>query len=301
VTPKLFCVLDDHCRVVGHIQWYYHETAETFIHGLSQALLKWGLPYSLMTDNGPAMIAVETEQGLADLSITHALTLPYTPEMNAKQESFWNRLETHLCAMLENQPQLTLDVLNRATHAWLQFDYHVTKHDELGISPLDCMERGTSVLRPRPEPDVLERLFTAVVDRSQRRSDGTVSYENVRYEVPSFYRHQRRLTLRARRWDKSWVYLYDRANATFLERIYPVDKQANADGRRRLLPAAEPSVTSQPSDSPREPIAPKLQKHLSAMDAQGLPPPFICLREQPPTDDQQPGREQCKPNPINYR
>jgi transposase InsO family protein len=94
VTPLVLGVLDDYSRLCCHLQWYLGpgESAENLIHGLSQAIQKRGLPRSLMTDNGSAMIAAETRQGLARLSVLHALTLEHSPYQNGKQENFWSQL-----------------------------------------------------------------------------------------------------------------------------------------------------------------------------------------------------------------
>ena len=62
-TPVLLGFLDDHSRLGCHLQWYWAETAEVFVHGLCQAFMKRGLPRSLLTDNGPAMTAGEVEEG----------------------------------------------------------------------------------------------------------------------------------------------------------------------------------------------------------------------------------------------
>ena len=79
VTPLLLCFIDDHSRLVCHLQWYLNETAEVLVHGLCQALQKRGLPRALMTDNGAAMKAEELKSGLHELSILHETTLPYSP------------------------------------------------------------------------------------------------------------------------------------------------------------------------------------------------------------------------------
>jgi transposase InsO family protein len=79
VKPLLLGIMDDHSRLVCHAQWYLGETAEDLVHGLCQAFLKRGLPRSLLTDNGAAMTAAETVQGLERLGIVHATTLPYSP------------------------------------------------------------------------------------------------------------------------------------------------------------------------------------------------------------------------------
>ena len=43
-TPLLLALIDDHSRLICHLQWYLDETAETLVHGLTQALQKRGLP-----------------------------------------------------------------------------------------------------------------------------------------------------------------------------------------------------------------------------------------------------------------
>jgi integrase len=46
-----------------------------------------------MSDNGSAMVAAETTQGLVRLGIVHETTLPFSPEQNGKQERFWGQIE----------------------------------------------------------------------------------------------------------------------------------------------------------------------------------------------------------------
>ena len=69
--PLLLGVLDDRSRLCCHLQWYLSEGADDLCHGLSLALLKRSLPRALMTDNGSAILAAETTQGLARLGILH--------------------------------------------------------------------------------------------------------------------------------------------------------------------------------------------------------------------------------------
>jgi len=71
--PILLGILDDHCRLACHAQWYLAEGAEELCHGSCQAFQKHGLPRALMSDNGSAMLAGETEQGLMRLGIVHGL------------------------------------------------------------------------------------------------------------------------------------------------------------------------------------------------------------------------------------
>ena len=79
VYPLLLGCLDDHSRLCGHAQWYLSEGAEELCHGVGQGFQKRALPRALMTDNGAAMLAAETQEGLARLGILHETTLPYSP------------------------------------------------------------------------------------------------------------------------------------------------------------------------------------------------------------------------------
>ncbi|MGH6692807.1 MAG: DDE-type integrase/transposase/recombinase, partial [Gammaproteobacteria bacterium] len=161
VTPVLLAFLDDRSRLCCHAQWYLAETAETFVHGLSQAIQKRGVPRALLTDNGAPMMAAETREGLERLGITQATTLPYSPYQNAKQEVFWAHVEGRLLAMLEGvAADLRLAVLNEATQAWIELEYHRKPHAETGETPLARFLAGPDVLRPSLPTDALRAAFT---------------------------------------------------------------------------------------------------------------------------------------------
>jgi hypothetical protein len=187
--PLLLAILDDHSRLVCHAQWYLDETAESLVHGFKQALQKRGLPRALMNDNGSAMTSAEFTEGLIRLGILHQLTLPYSPYQNAKQEVFWAQIEGRLMAMLEGEADLTLSLLNDATIAWIEFEYHRKLHSEIATTPMDRYLQGTNVGRPCPDTVILNPTFCSEVKRKQCRSDGTFTLYGCRFEVPSQYRH----------------------------------------------------------------------------------------------------------------
>ena len=279
VKPMLLGVIDDRSRLVCHLQWYLDETAESLVHGLSQAFMKRGLPRALMTDNGAAMLADETVTGLAALGIVHQTTLPYSPYQNAKQESFWGRVEGRLMAMLEGEESLTLDLLNQATQAWVEQEYHRTHHSEIDTTPLNRYLAGPDVRRGCPDTATLRAAFRVEVIRRQRRSDGTVSLAGERFEIPARYRHLTTVHLRYARWDLTQVDLVDARAGAILCPVKPLDKSANADGeRRRLAP-----VATDLSPLPPAGIAPLLRQLLTDYAATGLPPAYL-----PPPDKDTP-------------
>jgi transposase InsO family protein len=279
VKPILFGVLDDRSRLVCHLQWYLDETAEHLVHGLSQAIMKRGLPRALMTDNGAAMVAGETVQGLEDLGILHQRTLPYSAYQNGKQEYLWSRVESRLMAMLEGEDNLTLKTLNLATQAWVEQEYNRTPHSEIKATPLERSLQGPSVSRPSPSAEALADAFRVKVTRRQRRSDGTVSLEGQRFEVPGCYRHLELVHLRYARWDLGHVDLMDPRAGQILCAIRPVDKAANASGqRKRLEPRALAPTARVPAGA-----APLLKELLADYAASGLPPAYLPIAEEDPS------------------
>ena len=291
VTPVLFGAIDDRSRLACHLQWYLVENAQNVAHGLTQALLKRGLPRSALSDNGAANLAAEVTEGLARLGILHETTLAYSPYQNGKCEVIWGQVEGRLMAMLEGVADLTLDALNEATQAWVEYEYNRSTHSETGESPLERFLAGPDVLRRSPDSAALRLAFTRTERRTQRMSDGTIIIDTRRFEVPSRYRHLRDLTVRYASWDLSQVHLLDERSGRILCRLYPQDKQRNASGLRAPL---EPlshggaAVNETPPAATATGIAPLLEKLLAQQAATGLPPAYLPKDEQPPEEKDDP-------------
>lgn len=283
-TPYLLGIFDDCSRLCCHAQWYMdRENTEDLLHGLSQAIQKRKLPRATLSDNGSPMKAAETVQGCERLGIMQYLTLSNSPEQNAKAETFWAQVEGRLMAMLEGEPVLTLELLNTATQAWVEQEYHRTIHSELGKTPLQRYLQGPDVGRASPSSQALRRAFRMEVSRTQRRSDGTVTVEGVRFEMPSAYRTLVHLRLRVARWDLSSVDLVDPRTGAHLATLLPLDKIKNADRARRVL--AEPTIPPKPSPKPPG-IAPLLRELMAEYAATGLPPAYLPKNEPPdPRED----------------
>lgn len=281
LKPQLLGVLDDRSRLCCHLQWYLHEDTSSLVHGFSQAIQKRGLPRAALSDNGSAMLSAEFGGGLERLGVIHHTTLPETPEQNGKQESFWGQVEGRLLPMLEGLDSITLDYLNTATQAWVEGDYNRREHSEIKETPLDRFLRGPSVRRDSPSSDALRRAFKMEVSRRQRRSDGTVTVEGVRFEVPSAYRTLNDLTLRVARWDLSSVDLVDGRSGAHLATLLPLDRARNAERGRRALPPA----STAPLERAGSDVAPYLRELMAEYAATGMPPGFIPKHEQDESTD----------------
>lgn len=277
IAPHAFAALDDRSRLACHVQWYATESSETLAHGLCQAFQKRGLPRALMTDRGSAMLAAEIREGLHRLGIVHCPTLEYSPHQNAKQESLWGPTEGRLLSMLEGVRDLTLVVLNEATQAWFELEYNRRVHRETGVTPLERFLHEPSQARPCPSSEALRRAFRLRTSRAQRKSDGTLTVAGVRFEVPNRFRHLQRLTVRYARWDLTSIDLVDPRTDEVMAAILPLDKAANADGRRRIL-----DPVGEPAPPPATGVAPLLKKLMADYAATGLPPAYIPLPENRP-------------------
>ena len=176
--------------------------------------------------------------------------------------------------MLEGVRDLSLEQLNEATQAWIELEYNRHLHSETHTPPVCSFLSDKNVLRESPSAQALRRSFRIKSTRSQRRSDGTLSIEGVRFEIPNRFRHIQRLHVRYARWDLSSVDLVDERSGTLLATIHPLNKLKNAEGQRRRL---EPThVISEPPESE---IAPLLKKLLTDYAALGIPPAYIPKEE----------------------
>jgi hypothetical protein len=221
------------------------------------------------------MVAEEFTEGLLRLGIIHERTLLYSPFQNGKQESFWGRLEGRLIRMLDGVAELTLDFLNQATQAWMEVKYDRVLHREISSSPVQRFIEAPDALRTSSMSESLRDAFRLETRRTQRRSDGTISLEGVRFEIPSRYCHFCEVVVRYARWNLGRVDIIDERSGVILALIYPVDKNANADGHRALF---EPeSIQAPAADRPRGggELPPLLQKILEEYSATGMPPAYL--------------------------
>jgi transposase InsO family protein len=274
VTPLALCVIDDHSRLVCHLQWYWWEDTRSLVHGFIQALQKRGVPRALMSDNGKAMTSGEFTQGLSRLGISHETILAYSPYQNAKQESFWGTLEGRMMAMIEGNKNITMEELNSITQAWVEMEYNRAIHSETKQSPMERFLHGKSVLRSAPETSVLNLSFRRDEPRHQRRSDGTLSIDGKRFEIPASFRALPKITVRYAAFDLRQVHLIDPRTQAMLTPIYPLDRKKNAEGLRKRIgpPNPNPDAIAEKSE---DVIPPLLQKIMSDYAASGLPPAYI--------------------------
>ena len=107
------------------------------------------------------------------------------------------------------------------------------------------------------------------------RATARSRWRGVRFEIPARYRHFRELTVRYARWDLGRVDLVDEPSGTILAPIYPLDKTANADGRRASVEGN--SLDMELDHGPRRDseLPPLLKSILQEYSATGMPPAYL--------------------------
>jgi hypothetical protein len=233
--------------------------------------MKRGMPRAFMTDNGAAMMSEEFKSGLLKLGIQHDTSLPYCPYQNGKVEKFWANLEGRLMAMLSGQKDLTLDLLNDATCAWVEMEYNCRDHDEIKMSPKERFATSKSVLKDPPGSEQLREAFRLKIRRKIRKTDMSVCIEGRRFEIPLVYRCLDTAVIAYARWDLGFVHLIDERSGNALCRLYPVDKSINAEAIRRTLPQETHVEDEQGSTE----LPPLLSRLMADFAETGLPYSYI--------------------------
>lgn len=115
--------------------------------------------------------------------------------------------------------------------------------------------------------------------RRQRRSDGTVSLNGARLEIPSRYQHLEHVHLHYARWDLSRVDMVDHRAGSILYAVKPLDKSANANGqRRRLSPSAIDLLPLTPKG-----LSALVSQLLADHAATGVPRAYLSIMPTPTT------------------
>ncbi len=181
----LVSLMDDASRLIAHSAFCLSETALDIEGVLKQALLRRGVPKTIVVDNGAAYRAATLQGICARLSMRLVYCRPYAPEGKGKLERWHRTLRDQFLAELDTTHIRELADLNARLWAWVEQVYHRQPHSALGNqTPLLRYQQDLPRIRLLgPLAAQLDELFWHRVARHVRR-DGTVSYQNRRFEVP---------------------------------------------------------------------------------------------------------------------
>ena len=181
----LVSLFDDASRLIAHSAFCLGETALDIEGVLKQAVLKRGLPYKLVVDQGAAYRATTLQGICARLGIRLIYCRPYAPEGKGKLERWHRTFRDQFLSEVDDTRIGDLTDLNARLWAWIEQVYHRTPHSGLGgLTPLARYQQDLPRIRALGQRAAqLDALFHHRLSRFVRK-DGTVSYGGNRFEVP---------------------------------------------------------------------------------------------------------------------
>jgi transposase InsO family protein len=181
----LVSLIDDASRLVTHNAFCFGETALDIEGVLKQAILKRGLPYKLIIDNGSAYISHSLQSICALLEIKLIYCRAGEPEAKGKIERYHRTFREHFLDELNLDMISCLDDLNARLWAWTEQVYNQRDHEGLkDQTPIERWREDLVHIRPLGlKASQLDHIFHHRYKRTVRK-DGTVRWNSKIFEVP---------------------------------------------------------------------------------------------------------------------
>lgn len=186
VEGRYFLVVVD-----AHSKWVdvYHTsgtTSKDTIRCLQHSFAQFGLPISIVSDNGPCFTAAEFKQFCTSNGVRHITSAVYKPSTNGLAEKMVGSLKKVLRTTSNTNIQLTIDRF--------LFNYRLTPHTTTGVSPAELMFGR----RLRSRLDLLnpwDSVAAKVADNQQKQSFHHTSFPrklNLQIDSPVMIRNYSR-------------------------------------------------------------------------------------------------------------
>lgn len=176
-------VLDDHSRFSILLQACPNERGNTVQGHLERAFRTYGLPESMLTDNGAPWWGpcggglTQLSMWLVQLGVRLIRCRPRHPQTQGKEERFHRTLKAEVLA---HRTLSTFSHCQQEFDRWRSIYNFDRPHDSLGLDVPATRYEPSS----RPFPDPFPQVEYAPEDQIRKvRSDGSVSYKNRRLEV----------------------------------------------------------------------------------------------------------------------
>jgi len=229
----LFAFIDDHTRLVPHLQFYWNQQLPRMEDCFRRAVRRYGAPLAVYVDRGKVYTSKQFNTICATLGVRRILASPYYPEGKGKIERFFQFVQSDFLPELEKSDVSSLPQLNQSLLAWLEVVYHCKHHSEIGQSPLQRFRQNPNPAARSVDPEILHQAFLHRAQRKVKKT-ATVSFQGNRYLVPAFLRGQ---TIQLR---------YDPFDLSHLE-IWFQDQFIQPAQPERIVTNTHPEVTPDPT------------------------------------------------------
>ncbi len=182
----LVSLMDDASRLIAHSAFCFGETALDIEGVLKQALLKRGLPYKIIIDNGPAYRSGSLQTICARLEIRLIYSRAYEPQSKGKLERYHRTFREQFLEEIDMSRITDLGDLNARLWAWVEQVYHTRPHGGLDDKKTPLERWRDDLMHVRPlQPQMAHRIDELFYHRYERtvRKNATVSWEGMSFEV----------------------------------------------------------------------------------------------------------------------
>jgi transposase InsO family protein len=221
--------LDDATRYVLHVVVGTAETAELFLRGLYELIVRYGFSSAFYVDRGPGFIAQDTLAVFAALGIPLLHGEAGYKEGRGKIERFNRTAKADVLRGLDGRPDVdpACGALELRLRHYTSEVYAHRPHESLdGDTPAQRFHADPRPLRFPADEHELRSKFELWLER-RVSADHVVTIDSIEYEVPRGHAG-RMVTLRRRLLDGSIAFLHEEK----LIDLHPVDLASNARSPR---------------------------------------------------------------------
>ncbi len=184
---------------------------------LHKALLKLGIPEALYVDNGQVYSAHQINAICAELGIRKISCQPYSPEAKGKIERFFRTVRENFLTELAHEPVDQLQQLNSKFWAWLEQEYHLTRHSITNEPPLNRWRDNVTPFLKKIEEKQLQTIFLWRENRKVSKL-GLVSLMGIDFEVSTIL-VGKTVQVKYNHFDLSQVFIY--LDGRFIQKANP--------------------------------------------------------------------------------
>lgn len=178
-TVDILDFIDDHSRVVVGADVRFTTKAQDVVDSFHQAGAKWGLPASVLSDNGAVFTArsrkgrVTFEVHLAKMGIDYKHSRPYHPQTCGKIERFHQTLKRWLA---KQSPAATIEDLQAQVDTFVDYYNRHRPHRACGRRP--PIERFRATPKATPGTPVAKRHLRVRTDKIDSGGKVTLRHDS---------------------------------------------------------------------------------------------------------------------------
>jgi putative transposase len=182
---RFISMIDDATRVVTHAAFFWDEQLPSLIDCFRKALLKRGKVRQLYTDNGPCFRAHDLARTCAQLGVELTHAEQYTPEGKGKIERHIGTVKSGFYEEAKHSGLQTLEQLNEFFFAWLEKEYHNSKHRSLSITPFERWQQDEDKgFIQLVTPEEIRHALMIEADRTVSKRTALIQLNNRMYQAP---------------------------------------------------------------------------------------------------------------------